>query len=347
MNNCRIKAQTDFLATGKIALLSFAFLFIFALLIFAVGCHKSAGQLPVVDGESDWQRMGLHGNVSSLSLYEVSWEEDFGRVRVTLPATVDQSTVFCEAGNQVESTYYDMNGRPKWKDIFIYDITCEIWSECISYRYTNGDDSTALPRWSYINLYDDYGRIYRVEGYDYDDSGKKLSPASWVHLYEYLVGEGKIVQASYDSNGTLQWKNISEYDTSARVSSSTHYDNAGVMQWSDKFMYDAKGNRIEWSRYDSKGSLGWRDVFKYDVNGNEIECSNYDYRNELIWKDIYIYIGEDDLDNFNVNTSTDIENKFDSHGNWIVKMTLEEKQGFGGSFFRVKEIQKRSTTYFP
>ena len=347
MNDIRDKGQSSFpVGTGRI-LAAFVFLLILVSLLFTAACQKSAPQLPVLYNETDWQRMGVHGNVNGLTLYELSWEEAFGRIKVTSAAIVDQSTVFAETGNQVESVYYSLNGQPKWKDTFLYDITGEYWMECISYRYTGGDGNAVLPQWSYNHLYDGYSRVYRVEGYDYDEAGQKLSPASWMHTYEYLYDDGQIVRSSYDSRGALQWKNVTQYDTNARATKSTHYDHDGVMQWSDKYVYDAKGNRTEWSRYDSKGALQWRDVFKFDDNGNEIECSNYDYRNRLMWKDIYIYITEGELENFDINKGRDVENKFDRYGNWTIKMTLEEKEGFGSSFLSVKEIQKRSITYFP
>jgi hypothetical protein len=42
----------------------------------------------------------------------------------------------------------------------------------------------------------------------------------------------------------------------------------------------------------------------------------------------------------------DLENRFDNYGNWTFKVTLEEKKGFDGFYYVVKEVEKRSLTYF-
>jgi hypothetical protein len=309
------------------------------------GCGGGSRLLPDLYAQSDWERMGLHGNVRSLTLYELSWEEAFGSISITAPPSVDQSTAFLPTGNQVESQYFDMAGRPDYRDVFVYDSDGETWLECVSYKSPSG--STASPRWSYTNSYDDRNRIARVEGHGYDASGQKSAKASWVHIYEYRADEGKIVRSSYDGDGALQWKNVTEYDAQARASASTHYDQNGAAQWSDRFKYDDKGNRTEWSRYDAKGSLQWRDVFAYDDNGNEVRCSNYDYRGGLMWETVYLYLSEGDLATFSLSGWADIGNKFDGRGNWTVRMTLEKKNGFGGNYVTVKEIQKRALVYFP
>ncbi len=329
----------------KIALIGVISL-LFGSLTSVGGCQKNVGKLPLLYEQSDWQRMGLYGNVSSLTLYELDWEEAFGSINLTSPATVDQSTNFNVKGNQVDSIYYDMNGRPKNKDVFIYDTDEETWLECKSYTLISRD-KTDTPQSGYTNFYDANDKLYRIEGHDYGESGVKLSPPTLVHVYEYLDETGKIVRTSYEGEGSLQWKNISEYDSDTREIASIHYDKNGAVQWNDKFKYDDKRNRIEWSRYDSKGALQWKDVLKYDDNGNETECANYDYRNILMWKDIYVYIDIADLQGFDIAKSLSFESKFDGKGNWIVKLTLEQKEGFGSNFFTVKEIEQRSITYFP
>jgi len=334
----RAMIRTGLLATAAVLVLLSSAL---------AGCGSNTGQLPDLYAQSDWQRMGLRGSVSSLALYELSWEDAFGRIRLAGLPAIDQSTAFLPTGNQAESRYYDMAGQPKYSDVFVYDDDGETWLECVSYKSESGNDSPRSPQWSYTNAYDERNRISRVEGYDYDTSGQKLAKASWVHIYEYAADEGKIVRSSYSGTGALQWKNVTAYDGEGRASVSTHYDQNGFAGWSDKFKYDAKGDRIEWSRYDSKGSLQWRDVFTYDDNGNEIRCANYDYRNKLMWEAVYLYVAEEDLEGFAVNRWTEVKNKFDSRGNWTVRVTLEKKDGFGGSYVTVKEIQKRVIGYFP
>ena len=315
--------------------------------IITSGCQKSTGKLPLLYEESDWQRMGLHGNVSDLTLFEIDWEEAFGKIKLTSVAVIDQSTHFNNKGNQVDSEYYDIDGRVNNKDVFIYDSDGETWLECINHN-SPGIESNASPQSGYTNYYDSDGRVYRIEGYDFGDSGEKLSPPSWVHIYEYLDEEGRILRSSYSSEGTLQWKNMTEYDSNAREIASAHYDDSGILQWRDEFKYNYDGNKTEWSRYDSEGVLQWKDILKYDENGNEIECANYDYRNILMWKDIYIYtVDVDDIQGYDVANIHNRENKFDSDGNWIVKITLEEKSGFGGTYLTVKEIEQRDITYFP
>ena len=320
---------------------------LFSSFIIAGGCRQTTGKLPLLYEQSDWQRMGLHGNVSDLTLYGIDWDEAFGKIKLTSTAVLDQSTHFNKKGNQVDSEYYGMDGQVKNKDVFIYDSDGETWLECTNYK-SPGKESTASPQSGYTNYYDSEGRVYRIEGYEYGDSGDRLSPPSWVHIYEYLDEEGKILRSSYDSKGALQWKNMTEYDLNTREIASAHYDDLGVLQWHDEFKYSEDGNKTEWSRYDSEGVLQWKDVLKYDENGNEIECANYDYRNILMWKDIYVYtIDIADIEGYDIAKIRDIKNKFDSNGNWIVKITLEEKNGFGSTYCSVKEIERRVITYFP
>lgn len=315
---------------------------ILSIIVFSSGCSSTTGRLPGTD-ESDWQRMELHGRVRSLDLYEVSWEEAFGKLEAKLPGIIDQSTVFSTTGNQVESAYYTGQGALSWKDVFLYDNGGETWSECVSYY----EDAGTWPQWSYTNFYDDQGRISKVEGFDYNDDGQKLSAPTWIHIYEYREDEAKIIRSSYSANGTLQWENISKYNAAAMVASSSHYDDTGAMKWRDIFKYDNKGNRTEWARFNSRGVLQWRDEFKYDINGNETECLNYDYENRLLWKAVYLYLDETGLTSLDIRKSADLENSFDIYGNWTYKITLEEKRGFDGSYYKVKEVEKRSLTYFP
>jgi len=346
MKGLRIKVQRYYPVVAKVASVVCICLFTITSLMFAGGCGGSTGQLPVLYGETDWQRIGLRGEVKSWTLYEVSWTENFGRIEISSPPAINHSTTFLESGDQVESIYYDMNGKPKWKDEFTYDDDGETWTGCISYKCIDGDYNATSPQWSYTNLYDNDGRIYRVEGYDYDDAGKKSSRPSWVHLYEYFEDEGKISLSSYDSDGKLQWKNIDRYNADGMIIESAHYDNDGTIKYSEKFRYDSEGNKIEWSRYDSDGSLEWTDKFKYDDNGYEVECANYDYRNQLMWTTVYLYINDEELANFDPDSIENMENLFDTCGNWTVRVTLEEKEGFGGTFRKVKEIEKRVLTYF-
>ncbi len=204
-----------------------------------------------------------------------------------------------------------------------------------------------MPQWSYANFYDDDGRLVKVEGYNYDGAGQKPSSPSWTHTYDYLMNEGKIVHSSYSQNGTLQWKNVSLYDGNGFNTESVQYDNNGAIQWKDKFKYDAKGNKTEWGRYNADSSLQWKDVFKYDDKGNEIECANYDHTNTLVWKNTYLYVNELGSDGFDINKNAGLKNEFDGNGNWIMRLTLEEKEGFGGSYYTVKDVEKRAITYFP
>lgn len=346
MRNSGFKSNNTIPLFLKKVLVTSILVVVFGSAINSCGCQKSAGKLPLLYEESDWQRMGLYGNVSSLTLYELDWEEAFGEIKVISSPVIDQSTNFNDKGNQVVSVYYDMNGQPKNKDVFVYDVDGETWLGCITYDYSIIRSDT-LPQSGYTNFYDPEGRIYRIEGYDYDDSGEKLNPPSWVHLYTYLSQEGKIVRSSYDGKGALQWKNVIEYDSNGREIASIHYNSLGTLNWHDKFKYDNEGNKTEWSRYDSKGSIQWKDVLKYDENGNEIECANYDHRNILIWKDIYIYIDIGDIEGYDIINGFDVKNKFDTNGNWIIKVTLEEKTGFGGNYLNLKEIEQRAITYFP
>jgi hypothetical protein len=347
MKGLQTKAGHNFIMRSKKGWLFSMIVFLTVLFILASGCQNSAGKLPVLYAETDWERMGLHGKVNSLSLYNISWEESFSKINLKSENTIDQSTVFLNTGNQIESTYYNMNGLPNWKDVFIYASDGETWLECVSYKYINAGETVPSPQWSYTNSYGNDGRLFKVAGYNYDSAGQKLAGESWVHIYEYLDDEGKIAHSSYTSSGALQWKNISRYNADALETESTQYDNNGNMQWRDEFKYDVHGNKIEWSRYDSESSLQWKDVFKYDDKGNEIECANFDRSNKLLWKDIYLYLNESDFDNLDLNQKANFINRFDSNGNWTLKLTLEEKKGFGSSYFTVKEIEKRAITYFP
>lgn len=344
MKGLRLEVQRYYPVVAKVASVVCICLLALTLLMFADGCGDSTGQLPVLFGETDWQRIGLRGEVKSWVLHEVSWTEVFGSIKVASEIT-SHSTTFRKWGDQDESIYYDMNGKPKWKDEFTYNDD-ETWTGCISYKCINEDCTADSPQWSYKNLYDNAGRIYRVEGYDYDDAGKKLSRASWVHLYEYFEDEGKISLSSYDSDGKLQWKNVDRYNADGRIIESAHYDNNGTIKYSEKFRYDSQGNKIEWSRYDSDGLLEWMDKFKYDDNGNEVECANYDYRNKLMWRNVYLYVNDEELAHFDPNSSANMENRFDICGNWTVRVTLEENEGFGSTFRKVKEIEKRVLTYY-
>ena len=347
MYNPDFKMRGKFPVKMKNMYFSTIILLLFISLIFACSCQGSAVELPVIYGESDWERMGLRGKVKSLDQFEISWQESFGKINLKPESTIDQSTIFLNTGNQSMTTYYGINGLPSWKDEFIYAADGETWLECISYKYAQDDKTVASPQWSYTNTYDYDGNLIRATGYDYDESGQKLATESWVHLYEYLKDEGKIAHSSYNSDGTLQWKNISRYNSAALAVETTQYANSGAILWRDKFKYDGKGNQTEWYRYDSDLSLQWKDVFKFDDNGNEIECSNYDRGNKLIWQDIYLYLNEFELNGFDINNSINHENKFDNNGNWTIKVTLEEKPGFGGTYLTVKEILKRTVTYFP
>lgn len=344
MKGLRLEVLCYYPVVARVASVVFICLLALTSLMFANGCRDSAGGALTINSQTDCQSAGLWGKVKSCILYEVSWKETFGRIEISSPVTISNSVIFLESGNKSESIYYDMNGAPKWKDEFTYNDGK--LTECVSYRCINGNCTVASPQWSYINSYDKNGRIHKVEGYDYNDAAQKSSSASWVHVYEYFEDESNVVISSYDSNGALQWKHIDKYNADGKIIESAHYDRNGTIQWSDKFKYDSEGNKIEWARYNSDGSLQWKDKFKYDDNGNEVECANYDYRNKLMWKLIYRYINEEDLEHYDPNGSADIDNRFDRCGNWTVKVTLEEKKKFGGTFLEVKEIEKRTLTYY-
>lgn len=319
---------------------------ILTIVIISCGCGKAPAQIPPPYDESDWERMGLKGETETLTLYEVEWQEAFGKISISSAEATDQTTRFNQNGNQTESCYYDINGNPSWKDVFNYESDGKTWLECVSYKPAQPGSEELVAQWSYTNIYDNTGRLNRIEGYDYDSAGQKLPDNTWVHLYSYDEAEGKLERASFDETGVLQWKNISTYNEFGQEIEAAHYDDSGAVIWRDTFKYDSAGNKTEWVRYADDGTVSWKDVFTYDAEGNETECSNYDYTGKLMWKTIYIYINEFDLDGFEISNAGNTENSFDENGNWTIKLTLDEKEGFGSSYYEVKEIEKRALSYY-
>ena len=98
-----------------------------------------------------------------------------------------------------------------------------------------------------------------------------------------------IEEASYNSDGSLEWKYIYKYDSAGNVIERTAYNSDGGLVLKNIYKYDSLGNRIERASYNSDGSLISKYLYEYDFVGNKIECAGYSTDGGLDYKSIYKY----------------------------------------------------------
>ena len=130
--------------------------------------------------------------------------------------------------------------------------------------------------WDLFGLYGDVESVV-ITSYELKEKFGEVVRGDMESYVRYYFNEaGDVIEvASYDSDGSLDEKNIYKYDSAGNRIEGAYYDSDGSLDWKLTCKYDSAGNCIEEAYYNSNGSLDEKYICKYDSAGNRIEEAAY------------------------------------------------------------------------
>lgn len=178
-----------------------------------------------------------------------------------------------------EYTYTD-----QWNTLdsyYVFDIE--------KYSYSYNDNSYT----SYHNLkgtlYDGDGNKYGSTVYEYypDNRPKKTTQYNesgklyWVEEYEFYDKKGwelqyvkKHTQTTYNYDGSIDSKEVEEFDENNKYLKQTYYNHEGLVEYA-VYEYDSKGNNVKKTWFDNYNKPKDITIFEYDIYGNETKETYY------------------------------------------------------------------------
>ena len=225
--------------------------------------------------------------------------------------------------------------------------------QVIEYGYKGNNNGinvdTTLRGEKTIKNYDEKGN--EINEYDFDVTG---APA-FEFLFSYS-GDTLVIKKQYSSANIL----IEEYyyrfnrdGVETEFDTFLHrnlFEGQGTKTY---YTYDVKGNRIIETQYNLKGQLLITDSTFYDRSGRIIEKHLHSGGNKYYSQSVFRNNGDKngfqklDYDKNGKSTGglTQIVSKFDSHGNWLLRISENSNHTRQGNYV-YRTILKRIITYY-
>ena len=209
-----------------------------------------------------------------------------------------KTTYNSDKSERTEYSYID-----DWATLEYYDVYNDV-----EYTYTDPDETYTARHPISATCYDADGNktgsmIYQYYSNNkqkriiqYDDSGKMINEQQYEYYdkkgYEYQYVK-KYVEIDYNYDGTVNNKNIEEYDENENQIKYSSYPD-GVLSEYKVYDYDSKGNMIKSTCYTSTNEVAYYTDFEYDYYGNKIKEKNYNWGAYLGYTD-YKYDSNNNL----------------------------------------------------
>lgn len=206
--------------------------------------------------------------------------------------------VFYDAfGNAIESMLFEYDGS-NLKKLTEFNIAGNV------YRQTEHTSFSAT-----TTLFNNNGQVVEVAKY-----GTLLESPATFQEYIYDINGNNTELRVYNADGTLNRREIAEFDQYNRELTRTQYDSLGTIISKTKNSFDSSGKIaksvetgyggknirlydenervIKWSWYDQNGNLEDTEIFEYDNLGREILYEIYDSNGVKYSWSVTEYIGD-------------------------------------------------------
>lgn len=137
--------------------------------------------------------------------------------------------------------------------------------------------------------------------------------------YEYDLNGNELSNTRYNSDGTTEYRYVTEFNTDGKKVSRTNYDGNGIIK--SVSLFDSNGNVINETNYNLEGVLTTQLITTYDALGHRLSETIYNSDGEIMSKRIYEY-EHDQLTHLQIYyRSSDgslllgVDTQYDSYGN--------------------------------
>ena len=165
---------------------------------------------------------------------------------------------------EIEKTFFDSDGKIQSRQIFAYDAKGNKTEEA-------DYDSASIQTGKKVLAYDVKNKIILMLLMKKDSVTAK-------YAYEYNEAGLKTKSLCYESDGSINYKTIYEYDTRKNLISENTYQSAGTTR--TVWQYDTKGNKISEIKYDGTGNVLLKSTYRYNEKNRMSEETVYDLYDE-------------------------------------------------------------------
>ena len=261
---------------------------------------------------SPWSRKKIMYNQHGQTIEEIHYYLDSDVMDDTAKKMSRETKKYDEQGHLLEHINYDGNGSITFKILSKYDDKPRLKNSAEQIRPSNMDGyGNMIEQCSYNGVETLTGKTIWL----YDDKG---------HMQENIV---------YDTSGLPTTKCNWQYDDKDNMIEVTQY-NAGVLTYkgTNEYVYDKQGNKLGYTAhnfYYAPGMQNSKNVFKCNDQGDIIEGNYYDSEGNLTESRSFTpeYDEQGNLINpwedkpeEKLKSETE-EFEYDTHGNWIKKIT--------------------------
>jgi hypothetical protein len=194
----------------------------------------------------------------------------------------------------------------------------------------------------------------------YDSSGNRLESGKALYrddriehgsrtwsTYRHDPENRRLEAISYDEEGSVTGREITDYDSRGRIKESTSFDDLGVIVSRRVYVYDDFLNQSEMVSYRSYGAVESKTVKRYDLIGRPVESRVYHSDGALVSKTISTYDEDGTKEGFvfydgdgTVQYREAYDFEYDSRGNWIRQRISKWEFGQGSrEYLRIRTIE--------
>ena len=155
--------------------------------------------------------------------------------------------------------------------------------------------------------------------------------SKWTYTYEANGVAERMIQRTYNPDGSLDSVLVYNYDAGGRMAESVIYNADGTLSARIVNSYNMQGNMVETNLYGAKGELNARITYTYNEQGYQIESSSVLYLNGVEWLPAQ-------------NRYSEYE--FDAHGNWIKRVESKWVKKFGKEYWEPQRVIYRTIIYY-
>lgn len=233
--------------------------------------------------------------------------------------------------------------------------------------------------------YDGGGRLLFNIAYHYRSSGPlrkmiardEAGEIQWTQEFRHR-NDTLLQESLFGSDGTLEFTELYEYDADGKLVEQARYTGGGIPQWRTVYEYDTESRKTTWTmqysdgrvlkqgveernsegliareilrdeveqtfqevqiRYDNRGRVTERRISDAEGVLQAVERLRYDGRDNIVEEVVERFDGT--LIRHTVN-----DYRYDRHGNWIERVTMERERPEFGPMLETERRQVRTIRY--
>ncbi|MBI4947312.1 MAG: hypothetical protein HY840_13040 [Bacteroidetes bacterium] len=173
------------------------------------------------------------------------------------------SSIYNPQKQEIERAVIDSSGKLQSKLIFFYDVKKNIASE---------------------NELNSFGKVITKKIFTYNPKNNltsltivKNDTITSKYSHEYNAMEQKIKTVCYNSDGTINYKTVFNYNAKGMLSEETTYQGTGFSKMS--YQYDSKGNMTQGLKTNDRNTILEKITYHYNSKGllrEEIQYNTFD-----------------------------------------------------------------------